>query len=36
MDLYLNSYGSFIHQKDGMFEIEVDGKKTMVAPAKVQ
>jgi len=26
MDLYINSYGTFIHQKDGMFEIEIDGK----------
>lgn len=36
MDLYLNTYGSFIHQKDGMFEIEVEGKKTLISPSKIQ
>lgn len=36
MDLYLNTYGSFIHKKDNMFEIGVEGKKTLISPSKVR
>jgi CRISPR-associated protein Cas1 len=36
MDLYINSYGTYIHKKDDMFELEVDKKKVTVSPKKVR
>lgn len=36
MDLYINSYGTYIHKTDDMFELEIEGKKTKIAPSKVQ
>lgn len=35
MDLYVNTYGTYIHKCDEMFELEIEGKKTKIAPAKV-
>jgi len=36
MDLYINTYGTYLHKRDEMFELEVDGKKTKIAPAKIR
>lgn len=36
MDLYVNSYGTYIHKVGGMFELELDGKKTKISPKKVR
>ncbi len=36
MDLYINSYGTYIHKSGEMFELEVDGKKTKISPKKVR
>jgi CRISP-associated protein Cas1 len=36
MDLYINTYGTYLHRRDDMFELEVEGKKTKIAPAKVR
>jgi CRISP-associated protein Cas1 len=36
MDLYINTYGTYLHKRDDMFELEVDGKKTKIAPSKVR
>ena len=29
MDLYINSFGTYIHKKDEMFELEVDNKNVL-------
>ena len=36
MDLYVNSYGTYIHKIGEMFELEIDGKKTKISPKKVR
>ena len=36
MDLYINTYGTYIHKKDDMFELEVDKKKVTISPKKVR
>ncbi len=36
MDLYINSYGTYLHKRDDMFELEIEGKKTKISPAKVR
>lgn len=36
MDLFINTFGTYLHKKDDMFELEVEGKKTKIAPAKVK
>lgn len=36
MDLYINTFGTYLHKKDDMFELEVEGKKTKISPAKVK
>lgn len=36
MDLYVNSYGTYIHKVGEMFELELDGKKTKISPKKVR
>ncbi len=36
MDLYINSFGAYIHKKDDMFELEVDNKKVLISPKKVR
>lgn len=36
MDLYINSFGTYIRQRDGMFELERDNQKVTVAPKKVR
>jgi CRISPR-associated protein Cas1 len=35
MELYLNTFGSFIRKKDELFEILVEGKKVRLSPEKV-
>lgn len=36
MDLYINTFGTYIKKKDDMFELEVEGKKTKISPSKVR
>lgn len=36
MDIYINTYGTYIHKKDDMFELEVDKKKVLISPKKVR
>jgi len=36
MQLILNTYGAYLHVKDELFEIRIEGKKNHVAPRKVQ
>lgn len=36
MDLYINSYGTYIHKVGEMFELELEGKKTKISPLKVK
>lgn len=36
MDLYINSYGTYIHKVGEMFELELDGKKTKISPLKIK
>ncbi len=36
MQLILNTYGSYLHQSDGIFEVKVDKEKTRISPKKVQ
>ncbi|MBN2535677.1 MAG: CRISPR-associated endonuclease Cas1 [Spirochaetales bacterium] len=36
MDLYINTFGTYIHKKDDMFELEVDKRKVLVSPKKVR
>ena len=35
MELYINTYGSYIRKKDDMFEVSVDGKRQKLAPSKI-
>lgn len=35
MELYLNTYGSWLKKKEDMFELGVDGKKIKLSPLKV-
>jgi len=36
MDIYINGYGTYLHRKNEMFEMERDGKKTRISPKKVR
>jgi len=36
MQLVLNTYGAYLHVKDELFEIRVEGKKNHLSPRKVQ
>lgn len=36
MDLYVTTYGTYLHKKDDMFELKVDDKKTRISPKKVK
>lgn len=36
MDLYINSYGTYLHKVGEMFEIEIEGKKTKISPLKIK
>ncbi|OQY08001.1 MAG: CRISPR-associated endonuclease Cas1 [Fusobacteriia bacterium 4572_132] len=36
MDIYINSYGTYIHKVGEMFELEVEGKKTKISPKKIK
>ncbi|MCD4779105.1 MAG: CRISPR-associated endonuclease Cas1 [Candidatus Omnitrophica bacterium] len=36
MQLILNTYGAYLHQADGIFEVKAGEKKTRVSPKKVQ
>lgn len=35
MELHLNTYGTYVHIKDRMFEILIEGKKTCIQPEKL-
>ena len=35
MELYINTYGSYIRKKDEMFEVSVEGKRQKLAPNKI-
>jgi len=36
MQLIINTYGAYVHVKDDIFEIRVDGKKSHISPKKVR
>ncbi|NHZ84456.1 MAG: CRISPR-associated endonuclease Cas1 [Planctomycetia bacterium] len=36
MQLIINTYGAYLHVKDELFEIRVDGKKNYISPKKVR
>jgi len=36
MQLILNTYGAYLHVKDELFEIRVEGQKNHLSPRKVQ
>ncbi|MBL7110114.1 MAG: CRISPR-associated endonuclease Cas1 [Candidatus Marinimicrobia bacterium] len=36
MQLIINTYGAYLHVKDDIFEVKVDGKKNHISPKKVQ
>lgn len=36
MDLYINSYGTYLRKSQDMFELEKDGQKTRISPKKVE
>ncbi len=35
MQLFINTYGTYIKKHDDMFELVIDGKKTKITPEKV-
>jgi len=35
MELHLNTYGSYIRKKDGLFEVSVENKKVKISPEKI-
>ena len=35
MQLYIHSYGSYIHTKNGLFEIKIEGEKKRFSPLKI-
>ena len=36
MDIYINTRGTYLHQKNGEFLLESEGKKTLISPLKVR
>jgi CRISP-associated protein Cas1 len=36
MQLILNTYGAYLHQSDGIFEVKVEDNKSRISPKKVQ
>lgn len=36
MELYLNTYGAYLHKVDDMFEIKIEDTKTKISPKKVK
>lgn len=36
MDIYINSYGTYLHKKGELFELEIDGEKRKISPKKVK
>ena len=36
MQLIINTYGAYLHVKDELFEIRVEGKKNHISPKKVR
>lgn len=36
MDLYLNTYGSYLHKVGDMFEVKVEDKKSKISPNKIK
>lgn len=36
MDIYINSYGAYIHKSGEMFELEIEGEKKRISPGKVR
>jgi CRISPR-associated protein Cas1 len=35
MELYLNTYGSYLHKKGSLFEVEISGQKRQFSPEKI-
>lgn len=36
MDIYINSYGTYLRKKDDLFEMEIEGQKRRISPKKVR
>jgi len=36
MDIYINSYGAYIHKSGDLLELEVDGEKRKISPKKIK